>query len=290
MNQDCSSSEFRAKRDYQEVKDRALQIRELFRRQSITFHATSAIEELLKDAEALEGNFIAGKSGASEFQILLNAAHLDRMVDALLLLEGDSNCRAYLNKLTSASLNFLGRTPSHAKDIFWEIELWAILKRNDPNVRLVDPPDIIIDTDDGPLAIACKKIYSRKNVARQLSSAVKQLKLFGGIGIAAINIDDLVPGDSLLRSRTSAEMLKFIDAENIRFLSSFERPIRSYFENGRLSAVAICTSLLAEVTNDGTRFNNAKQMTIWAWPGVPAVVANRVKYFAKTMGIPIEYK
>lgn len=73
---------------------------------------------------------------------------------------------------------------------------------------------------------------------------------FDGIGIAAINIDDLVLKDSLLRSGSFAEMRRFIDAENIRFLSSCQQLIRRYFENGRLSAVAICTSLLAEITND----------------------------------------
>lgn len=167
MNLDCHSNEIRATRDYQEIKVRALQIRELFRRQGIQFHTASAIGVLLKDAEALADNFIAGESGESgdsEFQILLNAAHLDRMADAILMLEGESNCNAYLNKLTSTNLNFLGRAPSHAKDIFWEIELWALLKRNCSNVRLVDPPDIILDTTDGPLAIACKKIYSKKTL------------------------------------------------------------------------------------------------------------------------------
>jgi len=283
--------QIRKTRDYQEIKVRALQIRELFRRQGIQFHTSSAIGVLLKDAEALADDFISGKSsGDSEFQILLNAAHLDRMADALLMLEDEPNCNAYLNKLTSTNLNFLGRTPSHAKDIFWEIELWALLKRNCSNVRLIDPPDIILDTADGPLAIACKKIYSKKNVARQLSSAVKQLEKFDGIGIAAINIDDLVPEDSLLRSQTSAEVLKYIDAENVRFLSSCHRPIKQYFESGRLSAVAICTSLLVDVTNDGTRFNNAKQMTIWAWPGVSTAVSNRMKYFAEALGVPIEYQ
>lgn len=289
MDLDLISKEFRAKRDYQEVSNRARQVRELFTRQNVTFHPTSAIGGLLKDAEALERNFIAGKAGEPEFQTLLRAAHLDRMVDALLLLEREPNCRAYLNKLTSASLNFLDRTHSPAKDTFWEIELWAKLKGNDPNVRLADPPDIIMDTAAGPLGIACKKIYSRKNVAHQLSSAVKQLKPFCGIGIAAINIDDLVPGDSILRSRTAAEMLQYIDAENVRFLVSCEQPVRKYFESGRLSAVAICTSLLAEVTNDGTRFNNAKQMTIWAFPSVPAVVSTRIAAFAKALGVPIGY-
>lgn len=99
-----------------------------------------------------------------------------------------------------------------------------------------------------------------------------------------------MPEDSLLRSQTSAEVLKYIDAENVNFLSSCHRPIKQYFESGRLSAVAICTSLLADVTNDGTRFNNAKQMTIWAWPGVSTAISNRMKYFAEAIGVPIEYQ
>lgn len=288
MSQHYRSNQFRATRDYQEIKERALQIRELFRRHNIQFHTTSAIGVLLKDAEILADNFSAGQSGTSDFQILLNAAHLDRMADALLLLEGEPSCKVYLNKLTSKSLNFLGRTPSQAKDTYWEIELWALLKGNFPNVRLVDPPDIILDTPDGPLAIACKKIYSKKNVARQLSSAVKQLEKFDGMGIAAINIDDLVPEEVLLRSRSTAEMLRFIDAENIRFLSTCQRPIQKYFENGRLSAVAICTNLLAEITHDGTRFNNARQMTVWAWPHVPPPVSNRLKSFATAIGVQIK--
>lgn len=290
MTQDYRPSDLRTKRDYQEIKTRALRIREFFSQRRIQFHATSAIGVLLNDAETLADTFLGGQSRASEFQILLNAAHLDRMADALLLLAGESNCDVYLNKLTSRSLNFLERNPSHAKDIYWEIELWALIKRNCSNVRLVDPPDIILDTPDGPLAFACKKVYSRKNVARQLSSAVKQLVPFDGIGVAAINIDDLVPENSILRSRTSAEMGQFIDAENIRFLSSCRQPILKYFESGRLSAVAICTSLLAEITSDGTRFNNARYMTVWAWPNVPEVVSSRLKFLAKAMGVSIEYQ
>lgn len=288
--QDRLSSINRTSRNYIEVKNRALQIRELFRRQNIQFHSTSTIGALLTDAEALSDSNPASKFGATEYQMLWNATHLDRLADALLLLEGEPNCNVYLNKLTSNSLDFLKRGTSHAKDIFWEIDLWAILKRKSNNVRLIDPPDIILDTPDGPLAIACKKIYSRKNVAHQLSSAVKQLEQFDGIGIAAINIDDLVPEESILRSRTSAEMVQFMDAENIRFISTCRQPIRKYFESGRFSAVAISTSLLAEVTHDGTRFNNSRQMTIWAWPNVSKIVSSRLEFFAKVLGVEIEYQ
>ena len=280
----------RLTRNYQEIKARANQIREFFRQRGIPFDPKSAIDVLLTDAESLADIFVAGQSGSSANQSLFNAAHLDRMADALLLLAGEPNCNAYLDKLTSNSLNFLERSPSHAKDIYWEIELWATIKRNYANVRLVEPPDIVLDTPDGSLAIACKKIYSMKNVPRQLSSAVKQLAPFNGVGIAAINIDDLVPAGSMLSSPTAAEMNRFIDAGNIRFLSSFQRPILKYFESDRLSAIAICTNLLAEITRDGTRFNNARQMTVWVWPNLPVAVTNRIKFLADVMGAQMEYE
>lgn len=283
-----NSSGVRTPRNYAEVRARSLQIRELFRRKNIQFNPASDLGVLLKGAEALADKYDAGQLDASDFHILLKAAQLDRIADALLLLEGELNCESYLQKLTSKSLNFLERSPSYAKDIYWEIELWSMLKKKCASVRLVDPPDIVLDTPDGTFPIACKKIYSSKNVARQLSAAVKQLEPFDGAGIVAVNIDDLVPGDSILRSATYAQMAQFIDAENVRFISSCHQPIQKYFGSGRLSAIAVSTSLLAEVVNEGTRFNNARQMTIWARPNAPAVVASRLDYFANVLGASIE--
>lgn len=283
MIDDGQTSQSRMTRTYEEIKARAAEVSDLFKRQGIPVHPKSAIGVLLKDAELLEAKYRAGESDATAFSALFNAAHMERVASALLMLEHEPNCDTYLKKLTSTSLDFLDRNPSHAKDIFWEIELWWTLKRASADAKLVDPPDIILNTPDGPLAIPCKKIYSEKNVARQLNSAVKQLKQFDGVGIAAINIDDLAPERSILSSPTAGRMGQFIDTQNVNFMERFRVPIQRYFDAGRLSAIAVCTTVLAEVTEEGTRLNNARQMTIWAWPDVPPVVKKKLEYFARVM-------
>lgn len=287
MTQFDKNIQTRSTRDYEEVGERAAKVRELYNRRNIRIHPESSLGVLLRDAEKLAGRYAAGHSDASDFKDLFNAAHMDRMASALLLLESETNCDEYLNRLTSANLNFLDRDASQAKDYYWEIEFWWLLKRAYPKVRLIDPPDIILDTPDGELAIACKKIYSRNNAARQLSKAVKQLKPFNGVGIAAINIDDLVPEAVRLRSQNTAEMGRFLDDLNVQFLRSCHTPIRRYFEGGRLSAIAVSTSLIAEITNEGTRLNNARQMTIWAWPNVPQAVSRQLNHFAQVLGVTV---
>jgi hypothetical protein len=215
---------------------------------------------------------------------LCAAYSLSRVADAILALESEEDPGRILFELLDGDLDLLGITKSKAKDTFWELELFSLIKECGLQPRLVDPPDIVLEIDGAQIGIACKKLYSEGHVQNVLSKAVAQTEGTFDVGIAAINIDDLVPRDSVLRVQNLDFAGERIRRLNESFLARHERHFERYLSTGRLIAAVVSTTVLADTYNDTPRFNLVNDITVWSVEGLDKEKADLLHEFKMRLG------
>lgn len=264
---------------YLHIKEKALALERLYEHSKVSLPPTTDLARLIADAKTLSDSWLMGQVDKHPMTLLFRTGLLDRIVDAVLPLADIPDRACYLEALASGSLDLLERQRSTAKDILWEIELWAILRRRSFDATLEEPPDIVVKFSDSRIGVACKKLYSEKHVQNVLSQAVSQIESSFDFGIVAVNIDDLVPANQILRTPTQETMAQYISDLNARFLGSHERHFRKYLASGRVISALVSTSVFADVYGGGTRFNNARQSTVWTIPGLPVEKERQLKNF-----------
>ena len=264
---------------YLHIKDKALAIEHLYEDNDVPLSPTSGLAGLIADAKTLSDSWLIGQVDKHPITLLFHAAHLNRIADAILLIVDVSDRARFLEALASGSLDLLERNRSTAKDVLWELELWAILKHRSFDATLEEPPDIVVKFADSKIGIACKKLYSQKHVQNVLSEAVAQIESSFDFGIVAINIDDLLPANQILKTPTQETMAQYINDVNTRFLRAHERHFRKYLTSGRVISALISTSVLADVYLASTRLNIARQSTVWTIPGLPLEKERQLKNF-----------
>lgn len=252
---------------YLEIKEKAYAIEKLYSENKVPLPSSCDLVRLIENAKTLSDKWDLNRAKGETLEKLLRVYYLDRIADAVLQLKNFPGCSKYLTDLTSGSLNFLERTNTKAKDIFWEIELWALLKKQFFMTCLFDPPDIVVDLEDGKIGIACKKLYSEKHVQNVLSEAVSQIESSFDFGIVAINLDDLlVPAQQILSTPNQQTMEKIIDNLNAEFLKKHQRHLQKYLTSGRLLAALVSTSIIADLQTERIRLHNARKVQFWNTP------------------------
>ena len=270
---------------YLAIKDEAVAVEELYAASKVPLPPTSDLAKLIVDAKALSDAWLTGQADKLSMTVLFRVGLLDRITAAVLPLRDVLDRSKFLSALTSGSLDLLDRKRSRAKDVLWELELWSILKRRSFDAHLEEPPDIVVDFEDLKIGIACKKLYSQRHVQNVLSQAVAQIEPTFDFGIVAISIDDLLRPNQILRTPTQESMSRHISDLNAHFLHSHERHFRKYLGSGRLISAFVSTSVLADVYRERTRFNNARQSTVWTIPGLsPEKVRALRKFYDRLMG------
>ncbi len=134
-------------------------------------------------------------------ELVFKTLHIARISTAIHVLSGEDLRNKYLKDLLRGTLNFFEREISHAKSILWELEVCAKIRKAIPDTQLAEP-DVVVSLKGQKIAIPCKKIFSEKGVSKVLSNAVSQFENLFDFGIVAINIDDLIPADVLLKAST----------------------------------------------------------------------------------------
>lgn len=262
---------------YLRIKEKAIAIERLFAGSKVPLPKTCDLAQLIEDAKTLSDSWLTDCSTPTT--TLFRAGLLDRIAEAVLPLANMSGRQKYLMALVSGSLDLLKRKRSKSKDVLWELELWAVLRKRSLEASLTEPPDIVVMYEDTKIGIACKKLYSEKHVQNILSQAVAQIEAAFDFGIVAINLDDLVPPDTILQSPNQDAMGQFIDNLNVNFLRRHERHLRKYLASGRILSALVSTSVLADVYGQQTRFNNARQVTVWTIPGLTPEKAKQLGRF-----------
>ena len=261
------------------IKAKAKEIEALYRNSGIELPRTCDLCQLMENAKLYWENWFIVQPDKLDMAMLFRTLHLDRIATNILLLKDMEGKGKYLKAFASGSLDFFKREKSLAKDLLWEIEVWAPLRRKFQSVSLEEPPDIVIRFDDAKIGIACKKLYSEKHVQNILSEAVSQLANSFDFGIVAINIDDLHPPDKVVRASDHKGMSEFIQNLNGHFIEKHERHFRKYLASGRLISAMVSTNAIVDVQTETPRYNNTSEWTIWTIPGLSADQDKQLRRF-----------
>jgi hypothetical protein len=268
---------------YLAIKDKACAIEELYSDNGLLLPPACDLARLIADAKMLSDSWLLNRIDGMQRTLLFRVAHLDRIANAILPLRSVPDRAKYLSVLTSGSLDLHGRKRSLSKNILWELEMWAMLRRRSFNAHLIEPPDIVVDFEDAKIGVACKKLYSEKHVQNILSEAVAQIEVSFDFGIIAVNLDDLVPANKILRTPNQQTMGEFLNDLNVKFLSRHERHFRKYLTSARLLSAFVSTAILADIFTGDIRFNEARQSTIWTIPGLPLEKEKQLRRFYRKL-------
>jgi len=194
--------------------------------------------------------------------MLFLGMHLDRIAKAVLPLKHENKRNQYLKALLSGNLNFFERKESMAKSFLWELEVWSWLREKTKNVEL-EEPDITVNYNGSFIAIACKKFYSERHVQNVLSQGVKQIERGHEFGIVAINLDELLPEDKVLKGKSLNAAKERLLKNNEEFLDNHNRHLARYFSANRLISAIVSTSAIIDIPSEKPRFRNMYQRVIW---------------------------
>jgi hypothetical protein len=249
------------------IKSDAEAVQNIYRRANTNLPLACELSRFIEKAKAVADSWISESGEGLPYADIFSAMHMKRLAQAIIPLNEHPDKSKYLRRLTAGEVDFFKRVESSAKNALWELELWSLLQSRCPASDLQDPPDIVLRLSGGALGIACKKIYSERNVEKVLSQAVRQVKDFE-VGIAALNIDDLTPADTVLRVNTEAEMARLLQQPCEEFLQRHERHFRKYLSKGRLVAALVSIHVIADVKEWKASLNNSRQSVIWTIPGL----------------------
>lgn len=264
--------------NHEALRNKIELIRHLYIDSNIQLNSTSQLYGLLETAEKLVDEWASGNSETTDIALLFKSLHIERISSAMQVLSGEDLKEKYLKDLLRGTLNFFERKPSHAKSILWELEVCAKLRKSIPDTQLAEP-DVLVNLQGQKIAIPCKKIFSEKGVSKVLSNAVSQFENAFAFGIVALNIDDLIPADVLLKARTFEELGDKLHRANMIFLANHERHFKKYLSKSRIIAVIASTSLIADILDESPKFNNALQWAIWTTPELLPQHANAIEVF-----------
>lgn len=263
-----SDLSFSSSETFLEIKQKAEAIEKLYFENNITLPPNCDLSRFISDAKLLSDAWLLNSTKMLTIARQFSVVHLNRIADAVISLGTSPACAKYLVALTSGNLDLFQRHKSHAKNILWELELCSSLRKASFDVFLSEP-DIVIDLDGSKLAVACKKLYSDKHVQNVLSQAVAQIESNADIGIVALNIDDLVPANSILQMHSIEAVEQFVTQLNNRFLFFHDRHFRKYLTSGRLVSALVSTAVVADIPTVRPRLHNVRRASIWTISGLP---------------------
>lgn len=236
---------------------------QLFRRNGFDPSRSSSLMTLLDQASD------SGETPGEQVSYgqLFASLQLRRVIDAVETISNDPSLPRLLFEMLDGTLDLLARAQSKAKDTLWEIELLRIFRANGINAEFGEP-DLLLAASAAPVGVACKKLYSTANFSKVLSSAVSQIQRSRNLGIVAVNIDDLIPANSILKAATPDVATKMLDKKIYGFMVEHERHLRKYIEPGRAIAVIVSCAALADLYQTDPRFCNVRQTVAWHIPSI----------------------
>ncbi len=251
------------KTNFFKLSEKAKGIEDLYAEAGVRLPAKCTLAMLIANVKSLIAMVSIDASAGYTAMEGFRAVQLYRVADAILALRDVIGGDAYLRKIT-ADLDFFKSERSPAKDIFWELELWWIIRRKLPTARLLDPPDIMLELDGGTMGIACKAVYSEKKVQSALSTGVKQVTGNCDAGVVAFNIDSLIPPGCVVREENKAGLDRKLQGVVDEFVKRHERHIHRYMEEQRLAAVAVFISAVGDVYGWRVPFNTLRSGLVYA--------------------------
>lgn len=263
---------------HNETRDRALALESLFEANGLSIGNSPTLANLFKHTMQRSESLDSGTLDGLSYEHAYSAAQMGRISSAAEVLSTDLDPRPHLVALLSGSINLLDRKQSKAKDTLWELELLRMLSDIGINAHLGEP-DLILEFEGAKIGVACKNLYSEKNVWKILSQAVAQIERGVDFGIVAVNLEHLLPENCLLQAPTIESMVGVLERRLITFMQKHERHLRRYLEPGRAMTALLSCAALADVPSAQSRFLNARQSVVWHITGLPPAKDQQVANF-----------
>jgi hypothetical protein len=270
---------------YQQVAEKAEATREAIARLGIRIHRDCALALLLREAKALANDWDEGRTDTNWFKRLTAAAHSNRISDAIVASLSDVGATECIRRICSNGMDISGRDPSMGKDSLWELDLANFVKRKGISTIHQDPPDLIADFGFGPYPIACKKVYSERGIESQVRKGAKQLEKYGRSGLVAINLDDLAPANSLLRSQNQISASEFLVKLNHDVIDRIHARLQRFIVDGRCDGLLVSTTALADIIESTTRFNTHTHTTLWTLSSIGSEQGDRIAKIRAALGV-----
>lgn len=272
---------------YEEVVDKANRVKALLESRQIRLNPASVLGQLMKKAEALSSEWKLGERNPGWQDRLFSALHVNRICSAVLGVAEDPGAQEALKRVASNDMNLPMHDQSQGKDAFFEIELADYLLRHGMKAVLAEP-DILLKLDTGDYPVACKKINSVANLEGQLRKGARQLRPFGGAGLIGLNVDLLVPENSILVKNTAAGA----NAELISLINKFceesrlvlQKPVAEKACDGILFTITAMT----HVEQMRPQVNYYTQTDFWTLSDANPKGRQRAFAFAQILGQAIK--
>ncbi len=248
---------------YLEISDRADQVRAIFENQGVRLHRDSSLGKILRAANQLSAAWAKGERSGSIHDILA-AAQANRVAEAVIAAASEPNALESLRRIAGNPMDLMGRALSQGKDHLWELELRAILRRRGVSAQLRDPPDIVADVAGTSVPIACKKVYSEKGVEAQTRKGVKQVEAYGAGGLVALNIDDLLPADSILKQPDHALASAWLGAFVGEFIERHRLVLQRPVAQARCDGILVSATCVCDLKEGAPRFTTVTDTTLWS--------------------------
>lgn len=266
---------------YDEVAVRVAKVRSEFNDRGWRIHPTSAMGRLFSRMEKFAVDWKTKPKEEIDPTEVLHAGHAHRISSAIVRVIDDPRARSLLHQMHQKSFVLGDMQQSRGKDLFWELELYVRLLLQGTAARF-EEPDIVADLRFGPYAIACKKLYSEKGLEKVLQTGANQIKRSGFKGIVALNIEDLIPLDSLRVLNTTTELLAAARACAAEFVErNFER-MQKFVYQGKLDAILVALATSAPVRETTAGFITTHWATIWTLNEAPKEAHERLVHVRKS--------
>lgn len=248
-----------------QIKEEADTILGMAHKFGVLIPEASDFSRLLNLAVEASNNALVGADITNE--TMASVAQFSRLCDALLAFDNSDDFKLLLERLCSGKLDLQARIQSQPKNYLWEGELLGMLRLCKLDAVMREPPDIVVTCLGEEIGVACKKLYSEKNVEKVFSNGVKQLSDNFDHGVVAFNLDDLLPENLVISERTERAAAERINILNRKFIGYHSRHFNKYLKSERVSTAFVSTSALVSIGGDPQKLRNIRQSTVWALPG-----------------------
>ncbi len=248
-------------KEYSEIKRDIELALDLLTARGITLKPRSELAQLFKDGLDFFDEWSLGTPN-SPLVKLIRFMNCGLIASALTELGDDLKSTDSLSRVVRKLSDPAGRSQSPGKDSLWEIMLAASIKR--AGVRLsFQEPDLVVHLEFGEYSIACKKVYSDANVKNQLKKGSSQIRKATREGLIALNLDDLLPGHSIMAAGNLQESMKRLVTFHDEFISRHRSEFETAVSGGKVDGILISTTIPANIKEHSQSFNTATQVTFF---------------------------
>lgn len=270
---------------YAQIAEKVNGVRRLFVRRGISLHLQSVLSQIFGKAETLAKDFEAQLTVEEGAERLVAMMHANRIADAILGVADEEAARECLIRIAKKDMDLGIRAASQGKDALWELELLAMLRSRGARAWLQEP-DIAVALQDGEYPIACKKINSEPGMEDQVRSACNQLRKYGSQGIVALNIDELIPENNILRGESVGLTGRHLQKLAESFLDRHRLVLQKAVSGEKCDAVLISITAMIDIEGLKPRFSYQTETMFWSVTGKNAAGKERLMQLGAIISAP----